>query len=198
MYCRINIESIKAGGLGIGELGNSFTDTWITVCCKTVEFHWHYLLGGRAVMWGKGGWWSPEIISIWLCVTFFVSWCKLEGHGGLWGEVVAIYVVSVYTTVEREYMNQTLLPIGSTKMTCHVPSVLYPLSCTLCPVPSVLYPLSCTLCTVPSFQCSVSMTFWCGFRSESRSADSCFWLMDPEPAIFVIDLQDANNKKLFF
>jgi hypothetical protein len=35
------------------------------------------------------------------------------------------------------------------------------------------------------------MTFWCG----SGSADPCLWLMDPEanpdPAIFVIGLQDA-------
>jgi hypothetical protein len=39
------------------------------------------------------------------------------------------------------------------------------------------------------------MTFWCG--SGSGTADQCIWLMDPdsEPdhAIFVIDLQDANK-----
>ncbi len=36
------------------------------------------------------------------------------------------------------------------------------------------------------------MTFWCG----SGSADPCLWLMDPDPdpAIFVIDLQDPNKK----
>jgi hypothetical protein len=39
------------------------------------------------------------------------------------------------------------------------------------------------------FQCSGSMTFWCG----SGSADQCLWLMDPDPAIFVIDLQDAHK-----
>ncbi len=50
-----------------------------------------------------------------------------------------------------------------------------------------------------SKQCSGSMTFWCG----SGSADPCLWLMgpdpyaDPDPAIFVIDPEDAN-KKLFF
>ncbi len=37
---------------------------------------------------------------------------------------------------------------------------------------------------------SGSMTFWCGFGS----ADTRLWLMDPDPAIFVIDLQDANKK----
>ncbi len=41
-----------------------------------------------------------------------------------------------------------------------------------------------------NIQCSGSMTFWCG----SGSADPCLRLMDPEPAIFVIDLQDANKK----
>jgi hypothetical protein len=43
-----------------------------------------------------------------------------------------------------------------------------------------------------SKQCSGSMTFWCG----SGSADLCLWIMDPDPdpAIFVIDLQDANKK----
>ncbi len=36
------------------------------------------------------------------------------------------------------------------------------------------------------------MTFWYG----SGSADPCLWLMDPDPAIFVIERQNAN-KKLF-
>jgi hypothetical protein len=39
-----------------------------------------------------------------------------------------------------------------------------------------------------------SMAFWCG----SWSGDPCLWLIDsdanPDPAIFVIDLQDANKK----
>ncbi len=49
------------------------------------------------------------------------------------------------------------------------------------------------------FQCCGFMTFWCG----SGYADPCLWLMepdpesDPDPAIFVIDLQDANKKLLF-
>ncbi len=43
---------------------------------------------------------------------------------------------------------------------------------------------------VPTYQCSGSMTFWCG----SGSADPCLLLMDPDPAIFVTDLQDANKK----
>jgi hypothetical protein len=41
------------------------------------------------------------------------------------------------------------------------------------------------------------MTFWCG----SGSADPCLRLIDPDPAIFIIDLQDANKnelKKKFF
>jgi hypothetical protein len=40
------------------------------------------------------------------------------------------------------------------------------------------------------------MAFWCGLGSGS--ADPCLRLMDPDPdsdpAIFVIDLQDANKK----
>jgi hypothetical protein len=48
------------------------------------------------------------------------------------------------------------------------------------------------------------MTFWCG--SGSGSADPCLLLMDSDPdpdadpgsAIFVIDLQDANKKQIFF
>jgi hypothetical protein len=45
-------------------------------------------------------------------------------------------------------------------------------------------------------QCSGSMTIWCG----SGTADPCLWLMDPDPdsdpdhALIVIDLQDANKK----
>ncbi len=59
-------------------------------------------------------------------------------------------------------------------------------------------------------QCCRSMTFWCG----SGSGDPCLWLMDPgsgsgepclwpmdpdpdtdpDPSIFIIDLQDANKK----
>ncbi len=45
-------------------------------------------------------------------------------------------------------------------------------------------------------QCSGSMTFWCG--SGSGYSDPCPWLMDPDPAIFVIDLQDANKKQTFY
>ncbi len=43
-----------------------------------------------------------------------------------------------------------------------------------------------------------AMTFW--FGSGSGSGDPCLWLMDPDPAIFVIELQDANKKKflIFF
>jgi hypothetical protein len=46
-------------------------------------------------------------------------------------------------------------------------------------------------------QCSGSMTFWCG----SGSTDLCLWLINPDPdadpAIFVIDLQEANKKQIF-
>jgi hypothetical protein len=48
-------------------------------------------------------------------------------------------------------------------------------------------------------QCCGSMTFWCG----SGSADPCISLMDPDPdsdpypAIFTIDLQDANKKLIY-
>jgi hypothetical protein len=41
------------------------------------------------------------------------------------------------------------------------------------------------------YQCCGSVTF----KSGSGSADSCHLLMDPDPAIFVIDLQYA--KKMF-
>jgi hypothetical protein len=39
------------------------------------------------------------------------------------------------------------------------------------------------------------MTFWGG--SGSGSSDPCFWLMDLDPAIFVIDLQHASKKLIF-
>jgi hypothetical protein len=46
------------------------------------------------------------------------------------------------------------------------------------------------------------MTFWGGSGFGSGSADSCLWLMDPDadqdPAIFLIDLQDANKKLIIF
>ncbi len=38
------------------------------------------------------------------------------------------------------------------------------------------------------------MTLWCG--SGSGSADPCLWLMDQDPAVFVMDPQDANKKLL--
>ncbi len=38
------------------------------------------------------------------------------------------------------------------------------------------------------------MTFWSG----SGSADPCLWLMDPDPAFFVLDLQDASKKQFLF
>ncbi len=48
------------------------------------------------------------------------------------------------------------------------------------------------------YQCCGSMAFWGG--SGSESADPCRWLMDPDPdpAIFVIDLQDASKKLIFW
>ncbi len=53
--------------------------------------------------------------------------------------------------------------------------------------------------SLEKYQCSGCMTFWCG--SGSGSADPCLWLMDPDPdsdpAIFVIDLQDASKKLIF-
>jgi hypothetical protein len=39
-------------------------------------------------------------------------------------------------------------------------------------------------------QCSGSMTFWCG--TGSADPDS-----DPDPSIFITDLQDANKKLIF-
>jgi len=58
-----------------------------------------------------------------------------------------------------------------------------------------------------SQQCSGSMQFWCGSGSGSWSADPCLWLMDPDSDpgpdadpdsfIFIIDLQDANKKRIY-
>jgi hypothetical protein len=55
-----------------------------------------------------------------------------------------------------------------------------------------------------TYQCCGSVTFWCGSGSGSASADPCLSLMDPDsnpdpdaipdPAIFVMGLQDANKK----
>ncbi len=41
-------------------------------------------------------------------------------------------------------------------------------------------------------QCCGSMTFWRG--SGSGSADPCLWLLDPDPSLFIIDIQEANKK----
>jgi len=41
------------------------------------------------------------------------------------------------------------------------------------------------------------MTFCCGSGPGSGSPDSCLWIMDPDPAIFVTDLQDANKKLIW-
>ncbi len=41
------------------------------------------------------------------------------------------------------------------------------------------------------------MTLWFGSGSGSGSVDPCLWLMDPDPAIFVIIVQDANKKQIF-
>ncbi len=43
------------------------------------------------------------------------------------------------------------------------------------------------------WQCSGSMTFWCG----SGSADPCLWLFSADQGIFVIDLQDVSKKLTF-
>ncbi len=45
-------------------------------------------------------------------------------------------------------------------------------------------------------QCCGSMTFWCG--SGPGSADLCLWHMDPDPAIFVIDLHSRRQHKTNF
>jgi hypothetical protein len=63
-------------------------------------------------------------------------------------------------------------------------------------------------CLPPGYKRYIEITHdqWCGsitFWFRSGSADPClWWLMDPDPAIFVIDLQDDNKtlikKKKFF
>ena len=55
--------------------------------------------------------------------------------------------------------------------------------------------LTAELATERGMQCSGSMTFWCG--SGSGSADPCLCLMDPDPAIFVSDLQDIKKNNFF-
>ncbi len=54
-------------------------------------------------------------------------------------------------------------------------------------------------CTYLPLLCIVHCTFWGG--SVSGSADPCLWQMDPDadldPAIFIIDFQDANKKRNF-
>jgi hypothetical protein len=42
------------------------------------------------------------------------------------------------------------------------------------------------------------MTFWGGSGSGSGSADPCLVLIDPDPAIFVIDLPKMPTKNKFF
>jgi len=67
----------------------------------------------------------------------------------------------------------------------------------ICSIIPLILLLSLVTLRNPLKQCSRSMTFWCG--SGSRSADPCLCLMNP--AIFVLDLQDANkklNKKNFY
>ena len=46
---------------------------------------------------------------------------------------------------------------------------------------------------LPDKQCCGSMTFWCG----SGSGDPCIWLMDPDPCIFINDIQDGCKNKIF-
>ncbi len=45
------------------------------------------------------------------------------------------------------------------------------------------------------------MTFWCGLGSRSADPCLCLWqirILDPDLAIYVIELQDANKKQNFF
>ncbi len=57
--------------------------------------------------------------------------------------------------------------------------------------------MQCLFGSLSSFQCCGSMTFWGG--SGSGPADPCLWLMDPDPdpSIFLIDLQDASKNQFF-
>jgi hypothetical protein len=75
-------------------------------------------------------------------------------------------------------------------------------SCSACsrpttaPSPRYSSPSSADRSPLTTYQCSGSMTFWCG----SGYADPCLWLIDPDadpdPAIFVIDLQSSLKKKI--
>ncbi len=55
--------------------------------------------------------------------------------------------------------------------------------------------LKCSNIIYNDRQCSGTMTF-CG-GSGSGSADLCNWLMDSDPAISLIDLQDAKKRVIF-
>ncbi len=43
-----------------------------------------------------------------------------------------------------------------------------------------------------------SVTFWYGSGCGSGSSDPYLWRTDPDPALFVSDLQDANKKQYFY
>ncbi len=70
---------------------------------------------------------------------------------------------------------------------------------TVCSVHKTLWHFFSVADPVCFWQCSGSMTFWCG--SGSGSADPCLWLMDPDPdadpSIFIIDLRITNLKEVF-
>ncbi len=76
----------------------------------------------------------------------------------------------------------------STELRCTLPSYATP--CWADPCILLSYAESCWNTLHPSEQCSESMTF-------GVDPDPCLWLMDPDPdpAFFVIDLQDANKKQ---
>ncbi len=65
--------------------------------------------------------------------------------------------------------------------------------------PSLHPPSAAAIEVSPPFQqCCGSMKFWYGSGCGSWSADPYLWLTDPEPepAIFVSDLQDVNKKNV--
>jgi hypothetical protein len=47
-------------------------------------------------------------------------------------------------------------------------------------------------------QNSVADPWPLGLGTDPRIHDSDEWILDPDPAIFVIDLQAANKKQIFF
>ncbi len=107
--------------------------------------------------------------------------------------IIRIYLFLVQVKLTASYVNRADLRRAAIHLLqsmlalpLHFANMPIKVSFTVCWVGFEFKMLNC-------LQCSRSMTFLCG--SGSGSANPCLWIMDPDPdpAIFVIDLQDANK-----